>query len=147
MANRALNSPVKTMHAKVVKIFAAVKFGATGAPTLDTVNSRGVVSVARNAAGKFTFVFGSKVNGRTVIDPYVQCAAVDVIFDTSALNAGAGGIAAAPTAQIYNDATGSGSSGSIQIGLTSVGTTPALADPANGEYGLFEFTFIDTKAG
>lgn len=150
MANRATYDGPRSMYAKMVGIFARVTFGATGAPTLDVANSRGVLSVTRNSAGLFTFVFGSKINGRNALDPYVALAEVDVTFNTAGVSGGPKPPAASQPA-VYANNVGSGSQASIQLALlgatSSSVTTLIPTDPAQGEIGHFRFTFIDTKAG
>lgn len=37
-----------------VSLYAQVAIGATGAPTLSAANSKGIASIARNSAGKYT---------------------------------------------------------------------------------------------
>ncbi len=141
--NRATYKEHQTFYSKTVDVFAKVTFGAAGAPTLDAKYSRGVISVTRNAAGKFTFLFGSKVHGRNALDPYVKLVDVSAVFDTSGV---AGAAPASPVPTIIDDKTGSGSQAYCQVMLVDL-ETPAATDPANGEVGYFRFTFIDTKSG
>ncbi len=130
-------------YAKVVRLFARVAFGGSGAPTLDATQSRGVLSVTRNAAGKFTFVFGSKVNGRNVLDTHVKLLGVSAVFDTSGAS---GNPPASPVPSIIDNKVASGTQAYVQIQLVDL-ETPAATDPASGEVGLFTFELLDTKAG
>ncbi len=146
MANRSFYDGVKTLYPKIVEIVARVTFGAAGAPTLDSANSRGVLSVTRNAAGKLTFVFGVVAGGANRLDNYVKTADVRATFDTSGVSGGPLP-PAAPTLAIYADNVSTTGTASIQVALMSVGTTPTLTDPASGEVGHFRFLFLDTTAG
>jgi hypothetical protein len=59
MANRFFNQFSKTMEKEVVSLFAHVTFGASGAATLDAVNSKGIVSVVKQSTGKYRILFGT----------------------------------------------------------------------------------------
>lgn len=142
--NRSTYDSHRTFYSKTVDVFAKVSFGAAGAPTLDAAASRGVLSVTRDAAGKLTFVFGSKVNKANQLDQYVRLADARVVFDTKAV--GAGVAAASPSLQVIDCQVHDGKKASCQVMLCDL-ETPAATDPANGEVGLFRFTFVDTKAG
>jgi hypothetical protein len=54
MANRYFNQFSLSFLKQKVSIYAQVAIGAAGAPTLSAVNSKGVASIARNSAGKYT---------------------------------------------------------------------------------------------
>jgi hypothetical protein len=141
--NRSTYDSHRTFYPKTVDVFAKVAFGAAGAPTLDAAASRGVISVTRNAAGKFTFLFGSKVNKANQLDQYVRLAAASAVFDTAGA---AGAPAASPSMQVIDNQIADGKKAYIQVMLTDL-ETPAATDPAQNEVGYFRFTFIDTKAG
>lgn len=138
MANRYCNQFQLTQEKRVTSIFAKVSFGATGAPTLSSSNSKGVLSVTRDNPGTYTFVFGSGSGVSQQLDSYVKLMGVNVVFNS--------GVAApvAPTLYIAADNTGSNSLASLQIVL--VDDTFSAADPASGEIGYFEFIFGDSVA-
>lgn len=54
MANRYMNQFSSSFVKGKVSLYAQVAIGATGAPTLSAANSKGIASVARNSAGKYT---------------------------------------------------------------------------------------------
>jgi hypothetical protein len=54
MAERRFDQFRLQLEHKVVDLFASVAIGSTGAPTLSAANSKGIASIARNAAGKYT---------------------------------------------------------------------------------------------
>lgn len=57
MANRQFQQFQYTIEKGVVTLFANIAIGATGAPTLNVVKSKGIASVVRNSAGKYTINF------------------------------------------------------------------------------------------
>lgn len=83
MANRATFAGPTRFYARSVDVTARVAIGATGAPTLITAKSRGVLNVVRNSTGNYTFQFGSKVNQANVEDAYAWTENVEVAPDIS----------------------------------------------------------------
>ena len=71
-----------SLEAKVVTLFAKATIGASGVATLVTDRSKGVASIARTAAGKYTI---------TLQDRYVD------LFDIHCTILDAAGVPAAPT--------------------------------------------------
>lgn len=131
--NRYLTQFPLTFEKKVVNVFAKVTFGASGAPTLDKANSKGIVSVTRNSAGDYTFVFGTQAG---MLDTYVKLLGVTHVFkNTSA--------PASPAMFIKNDSTGTAGTCSMEVVFNSAGTA---TDPASGEVLLMQFTFGDSTA-
>lgn len=63
MANRLMQQFQWSLEKKMVHLYGKVAIGASGAPTLDAANSKGIASIVRNSAGKYTI---------TLQDPYVQ---------------------------------------------------------------------------
>ena len=59
MANRFFNQFDKTLEKEVVSLFAHATFGASGAVTLDAVNSKGIASMSKTGTGKYRIVFGT----------------------------------------------------------------------------------------
>lgn len=47
-----------SLEADPIIVFAVVGIGATGAPTLDALKSKGVESIVRNSAGDYTITLG-----------------------------------------------------------------------------------------
>jgi hypothetical protein len=137
MANRYNQQFQLTQEKRVTAVFAKVTFGASGAPTLSASNSKGVLSVTRNSAGTYTFVFGSGSGVSIQKDSYVKLLAINNIMNSGA------SAPAAPAMYIKADNTASTSSASIQIVMNSAGTA---TDPAAGEIGYFEFIFGDSSA-
>lgn len=59
--NRTFHKPLGSLEIDVVTIYGSFAVGASGAPTIDTQNSKGVASVARNSAGKYTVTLSEPV--------------------------------------------------------------------------------------
>lgn len=59
MANRYFTQWLWSMEKNPAALWAKVTFGASGAPTLDGINSKGIKTITRVSAGKYTVVFGS----------------------------------------------------------------------------------------
>lgn len=55
--NRWLNQFRYSLEKKMVDVYLKAAIGATGAITLDAANSKGIASVVRNSAGKYTITF------------------------------------------------------------------------------------------
>lgn len=137
MSNRYFNQFRYSLEKKVVDIFAHVTFGAAGAPTLDTANSKGVVSVTRNAAGKYTFVFGTQAG---MLDVYNKLLMAKHIFDASG---NAGTAPASPSMYLLANNVAVAGTCSLQVEFNSAGTA---TDPASGEGVYIQFTFKDSTA-
>jgi len=56
MANRWFNQFSFSLVKAKVFLFGKVAIGASGAPTISTANSKGITSITRNSAGKYTLV-------------------------------------------------------------------------------------------
>lgn len=139
MANRYFNQFNLALEKSVVNIFARVTFGSTGAPTLVTTNnqSKGVVSVTRNSAGKYTFVFGA---GATKLDTYYKLLMVKHVFDETA---NSGTAPAAPGMYITGNSIATIGTSSIQIVFNAAGTA---TDPASTEAVNLHFIFSNSTA-
>ena len=132
MANRYGYQFRLALVPKVTDVFAHVTFGSSGAPTLDSVNSKGVVSVTRNSAGNYTFVFGTDSKR---LDPYSYlCMAKHVFINASA--------PASPQMYITADNSASPTQASITLQFASSGVA---TDPASGEQVKLEFTFRNSS--
>jgi hypothetical protein len=135
MANRRYRSQFRfSFHKDIVDIFAHVSFGASGAPTLDAVNSPGIVSVTRNSAGNYTFVFGT--NSQLALDTYNYLLMAKACFvDPSAAPA-------APGFYVSNNSISTSGVASITVQFNAAGTP---TDPASGENVLIEFTLRNSS--
>jgi hypothetical protein len=138
MANRYMTQFQLTLEKKVSTVFAHVTFGASGAPTLDAANSKGVVSVTRSSAGKYVFVFGTKAG---MLDTYNKLLGVDPVFDTIGTS---GAAPAAPNMAVVANSVAVAGTCSLTIQFfNSAGTA---TDPASGEGLYIAFTFKDSTA-
>lgn len=137
MANRWLNQFKKTFEKEVVCVYAHITFGAAGAPTLDTANSKGIVSVTRNSAGKYTFVFGTRAG---MLDTYNKLLMVKHVFDASG---NSGTAPASPSMFILANSVATINVASLQIEFNITGTA---TDPASGEGVYVEFAFKNSTA-
>jgi len=54
MANRLFTQFQYTLEKKIVHLYGKVAIGAAGAPTIDAAGSKGIASIVRNSAGKYT---------------------------------------------------------------------------------------------
>ena len=141
MSQRLFNQFRLSLEKDVVDLYVRVTFGSSGAPTLDASINKGIVSVTRNSAGKFTFVFGAKnaANGNK-LDTYYKLLNVDATADTTGIS----GVAPA-WSQMYLAANSTATLGtsSAQVVLLSGATA---TDPASGEAVYFQFTFRNSAA-
>lgn len=136
MANRRYRSQFRfSMHKDPVDIFARVSFGAAGAPTLDAKNSPGIVSVTRNSAGNYTFVFGT--NSQIALDTYNYLLMVKHVFSQSAAPA-------APGMWVSANAISTVGTASITLQFNAAGTP---TDPASGESVLLDFILRNSDIG
>jgi hypothetical protein len=135
MANRRFYQFQYALVPMVTDIFARISFGSTGAPTLDVANSKGIVSVVRNSAGNYTFVFGTKAG---MLDPYNSLLNVKHIFDESGTSAAP----ASPGMYIVADNVSSPSLASLQVQFNAAGVA---TDPASGEIVKIQFRFKNSS--
>mgnify|MGYP003332681191 CR=1 FL=1 len=144
MANRFFNQFSKTLEKEVCAIYAKVGIGSSGACTLDTTLSKGIVSVTRNSTGKYTFVFGTSA---AALDVYNKLLHASVSYDAT----GASGAApAAPVMNVVANSIATAGTASIQVqfwGATNSSTTTLVAtDPGNGEILRFRFILRNSNA-
>lgn len=128
-AARSFVKNTLTLEKAVVLIYAKVTFGASGAPTLDKANSKGIQAIARNSAGDFTVTFGSP----SQVDTYVKLLGTRVTTVNSS----------APAAPSHYVKANGVTSGTVEIVFNSAGTA---TDPASGEIALFEFILGNSTA-
>lgn len=137
--NRYLNQYTNAFEKKVVQTFSRITFGASGAPTLDAKNSKGIVNVTRNGAGDFTLVFGTKVG---MLDTYVKLLSLSAVFNTYQV---AGTPApAAPGVYIKQNATALVNQSALR--LVFLNPAGQATDPAAGEILHLSVTFGDSTA-
>lgn len=138
MANRFFNQFRLSLEKQVSDIFARVTIGATGAPTIVTAQTKGVVSVTRNSAGVYTFVFGTNAS---MLDTYNKLLGVHVTYDAT------GDSGAASDAPLWN-VTGNSIAtvGTASVQITFRNTSGVATDPSNGEAFWFQFTFRNSNA-
>jgi hypothetical protein len=131
MANRQFAQFRYSLEKMVVDLYAAVAFGSTGAPTLDTKNSKGIKSIARTAAGKYTV---------TLADKYQRVLAADAALIAAT------GVPAAPHMFLVADGSASGTV-TIQFAAPS-GASGALVatDPASGHSARIHFALSNSTA-
>lgn len=138
MANRWGNQFQHSLIKDVWNIYSKVTFGVTGAPTLvqgSPPASAGVVSVTRNAAGQFTFVFGTSA---AMLDVWPVFLGASVFF-----NAGSSATTVATMCAITNSTA---TAGTCSLKVRLVDYAGADVDPASGEIGYFEFKFSNSTA-
>lgn len=134
MANRYTTQFTQTLEKKVVNVFGKVTFGSTGAPTLVAAQSKGIVSVTRNAAGTYTFVFGTKAG---MLDVYNKLLMVKHVFNSGS------SAPASPDCYIKADSVATAGTCSLQVVFNAAGTA---TDPASGEAVHLQFIFKDSTA-
>lgn len=121
MANRYFTQFRFSLEKMVVDLFGSVTFGASGAPTLSAINSKGIKSITRVSAGLYDIVLGVG----SAQDVYPALLVVDHKF----LNATA---PAAPLMYIVSESVATPTTGKVRIQFTAVDGTTAT-DPASGE--------------
>lgn len=127
MSNRYMNQFAHSIEQSKVFLFGKVAIGATGAPTLSAVNSKGIKSITRNSAGKYTIVLQ---------DNYVR------LYGASAKTVG--NTCAAPTSWIFSEQVNSATSPSLILQFANA--AGAATDPGNGETVLFQLILKNSTA-
>lgn len=133
MANRSFTQFQWSMEKNPAALWAKVAIGATGAPTIDAVNSKGVKSINRTSAGLYVVTFGVGAN----VDIYNR------IYFASHKFIVASGTPAAPLMYIVSQAVAT--AGTVTIQFTAVDGTTAT-DPASGEELRLEFALKTSTA-
>ena len=134
MANRFFNQFKKTLEKEVVSLYAHVTFGATGAPTLDAVNSKGIVSITRISAGKYRVVFGTTAQSK---DSYYKFFSAYPVF----LNASA---PAAP--EMFITSLQHNVVANCYIDIQFANQSSVATDPASGEQVYLRFDLGNSSA-
>lgn len=114
MANRRMFQMRYSLQRDIVDLYCKMTIGAAGAPTPSTTDAKGIASVVRNSAGKYTI---------TLQDNYAALLGCEVAVMNST-------ISAAPGAVILSETVSSASTPSVVIQtLAPAGTA---VDPDNG---------------
>lgn len=138
MANRFWVNQSFQLEKNVVRLYAQVTFGASGAPTLVTANSKGIVSITRNSTGKYTVVFGTSTAS---LDFYNRLLMADVNFDATG---NSGTAPAAPLVYLTGNSVATSGTCSLQFQCTNSSGT--ATDPASGEKCFIEVTLSNSGA-
>jgi len=129
MANRRLNQFRYSLETAVVDLYMQVSFGASGAPTLVTTSpatNQGIVSITRNAAGKYTILLQ---------DSYVRLMKATHNF----IGASA---PASPGMFVVSDSSSNLASPTIQIQFNAAGVS---TDPASGDVVQLQLTLKNSS--
>lgn len=110
-----------TYERQPVDINMKVTIGATGAPTLVSGQNKGILSITRNSAGKYTIVLNSSFNRLLMLDSMVLLAS---------------GLPAAPVCNVVADNSAAAAKSIViqySAATNSSTTTLVATDPADGE--------------
>ena len=122
------------MEKDVKQVFGHVTFGASGAPTLDTKNSKGIQSITRVSAGLFTIVFGTPASSQAAtVDKYYKLLMPDYAFANSTSPA-------APIMYVVSNTVSTNGTIQVQFNVGGVST-----DPASGEQLYLQFILGDSN--
>lgn len=135
MANRWFNQWLWSMEKNPAQLWAYVTFGASGAPTLSGINSKGIRSIEKTATGKYTVTFGVS-GGNPVTENYNALYFASRRF----VNATA---PAAPHMYVVSEAVQA--SGSMVIQFTAANGSSAT-NPGSGEVALLQFRLKTSTA-
>lgn len=127
MANTYGYNQAFTKEAAVWKLFAKVAIGATGAPTLNAAQSKGIASISRTSAGLYVI---------TLSEIWSRLLGVDLTYVV------AGGAAAAPNFAVKAQTIDSGAGKTITVEFSSGGSA---TDPDNGASLLLEITLKNSS--
>lgn len=119
----------------MVDIFARVSFGASGAPTLDAANSKGISKIVRNGTGDYTVTFGITAQ----VDNYLKVLSVSHVWDQT-VNSGA----APGSPAIYIKSSSGITTGTLRLLFNSAGTA---TDPTSGDVVLLRIALSNSSAG
>lgn len=136
MANRYFTQFPKVLEKEKVSLFAHVTFGAAGAPTLDTANSKGIKSISRTSAGLYVVTFG--VNAVSAfgsnVDKYVKFLMARHVFLNATAPASPG---------MFVPAQAVAASGTITLQFNAAGVA---TDPGSGEQVYLEIELGNSSA-
>lgn len=117
------------LEAKPVNLFASVAIGAAGAPTLSVAASKGIKSITRVSAGKYTVTLDSS---------YFRFLDFDVVTTNAT------GISAAPNVAIVSGGTNVGTQGAGTVQFVC-STGGVATDPASGDVLTIRITVSDSS--
>ena len=138
MANRFFSLPSFQLEKNVVRLYAQVTFGSSGAPTVVKANSKGLLSVTRNSTGVYTFVFGTDA---ARLDQYYKLLFVGVQWDATK---NSGTAPAAPL--VYLTGNSVATAGTCSLQLTCNNVSQSATDPASTEQAFFNFVLSNSGA-
>lgn len=135
MANRNFSEKQLSLEKAVVHLYAHITFGASGAPTLDTANSKGVVSVTKGTTGLYTLQLGTNAAS---LDKYTKLLMIKHAFDAT------GNSGTAPAAPgMFLTANAVATAGTLQVEFNAAGTA---TNPASTEGVFLEIILGNTSA-
>jgi hypothetical protein len=114
MANRYFSQFQLSLEKQVAHLFGRMTIGASGAPTLDVSNSKGIASITRSASGKYVI---------TLSDTYNRFLGINATRITASASS-------APSMYVVSEQVGTAGAPQITVQFNSAGTA---ADPASGE--------------
>lgn len=113
------------MEKYTVKLYLKVAIGASGAPTIDSVQKKGIASIAQNSTGDYTI---------TLQDNYYR------LLNVTCLVQNATGIPAAMDMGLKDNSV---TSGSLGVVFSAAGSP---TNPASGDSLFFEITLSNSSA-
>lgn len=129
MANRNWRKDRGALEQGLIDLYCTVSFGATGAPTLDTTNSKGIKSITRDSAGDYTILLGDAIAG----DGYMGLKFAEAMWDTSGAS---GAVPNSPHMYVKAKSPSASGGGTVEVVFcASSGASGALVatDPASGD--------------
>lgn len=131
MAQRLFTHQSYQAERNVVRLYAQLTFGSSGAVTLVTANSKGFCKATKNSTGKYTLQFGtvSPGGGVNAIDTYYKVLQMTPTWDATG---NSGTAPAAPAVYLTDNSVGTAGSGSFQITCLAANGGSAT-NPASGE--------------
>lgn len=133
MANRYMVRNYMSLEKAPVALYVRVAIGATGAPTLNALQSQGVLSISRTGVGAYTINFGSAVG----VDTYQRLMAF------SYCSVAASGQATAACNIVADNSAVLATPG---INIQFVDFAGAAVDPASGENLRIEIVLSNSTA-
>jgi hypothetical protein len=130
--NRMTVRNFATLEKGPVNVFVKFSVGATGAPTLDAANSKGIKTITRTGVGAYTVAFG----GAAGVDTYQRLMGLG--FNSIAASTSASGV------QIVADNSANKTAPGVNIVFTSA---PGVAvEVGNGEVILLDIILSNSTA-
>lgn len=138
MSNRMTTQFRGSLVKSVVDVFLKVSFGASGDPTIVSPLGKGVVSIVKDATGRYTIKFGTNAS---MLDTYPYFLGLSVVFDETS-NSGT-----APLAPLYFVRANASSTVNVAtIQVQFLNTSGSATDPAANEIANFNFVFGNSTA-